>query len=1094
MPPFLSHCVSQLNSSTIPETLIKHSTSRYLRGACMKETNCNGCPKQIHLPDFVLKPKVPPRKIADPAGEYLDVSPDVINETNVDELVDNQNAGLFTPKDQASSFKVNTNKTKYEIKQAVLEALILRLAADPTKAKLLGWLKEYCKQRKRSAILCTPLNLKHPRPSDYCVPTKDNYYADLAAIYAQADDTGSPFYDTATATNTNVLYDTVTDSGVSEGIYDRGSDTDSQPLYTAATDSPTGSNGSGPINRRPSVHVVPMQGGGTVLYDTSMGAIAAGAAETYDNVAHPEDPEYYGFVENPAALYDTATPTAYGTMRPDGVPGAVTYDNLPSSSSAFYDTAGAATAAPLYDQGANNTVYGASPAGASTQRVPAPPPRRTTINAGASDGLYLAPTSLPHPPTPPNRRATAASTPGVYLAPTALENPYGAEALYVSPTYAAANSSFYEAPCTVPVDAKELDPVIFPCGCVYHLSDVLKASDKISHFQSCYYCNCAISRALPPEKIYNAIVFIIPGTVREALVASVEKIIVRASPRRQVLCRILLVVGGVAAVATVLGVVLSQVLGSGSSSSGATTTTASPPLADTDLVAVYNQTRNASGYVLPEYGTFIFDQVLMVINNTAFAVWNSTTAVACQAAASQISVLTSAGVATVALLNRIANVFIGAKTCNVPPSTTTTTSTTTSTKTTITTTPTTTSAPTTLTSTTITSTTTIPTSTTTTTTAAPTTTSTSSTIASTLTSSMTTTLSSTASTSSTTSTTAVSTTAATTAATTTLAQTTPVLTTLLTTTTPTTTTVTIPTATSTSTTITTTPATTTTPTTVTSTTTTTTTSTTPTTTTQTTTVMSTTASSTSTSTTSTTTTLITTTLTTTTTTTSTSTTTTTTTSTTTSTITTTPTTTTVTTTTKTTTKTTTFAPGNTNPTAPDRRRAITHTPPQTTATIPLTTVVKGALNIAIEINQAMYAALTTFSDATGRRIDQSLVIILEHQLTINMAQSAVNYAPRTVTAKVINRVLNESNEYLRKLNPTFAQTDIELPPLRGRSQDALNQANLVIRRNLAAMGCATKPGDYVQVKASEVIKAAMREEMYKRFYNPYKVPPTNSSR
>jgi hypothetical protein len=133
----------------------------------------------------------------------------------------------------------------------------------------------------------------------------------------------------------------------------------------------------------------------------------------------------------------------------------------------------------------------------------------------------------------------------------------------------------------------------------------------------------------------------------------------------------------------------------------------------------------------------------------------------------------------------------------------------------------------------------------------------------------------------------------------------------------------------------------------------------------------------------------------------------------------------------------------------------------------------------------MCTALTSFTDATGRRIDQSLVIILEHQLTINLSQSAVNYDPKTITTKVINRVLNENYEYLRKLNPAFAETEIELPPLRGRSQDTFNQANLVIRRNLAAMGRATKPSEYVKIKIGEAIKAAMREELYARFYNPY---------
>ena len=133
----------------------------------------------------------------------------------------------------------------------------------------------------------------------------------------------------------------------------------------------------------------------------------------------------------------------------------------------------------------------------------------------------------------------------------------------------------------------------------------------------------------------------------------------------------------------------------------------------------------------------------------------------------------------------------------------------------------------------------------------------------------------------------------------------------------------------------------------------------------------------------------------------------------------------------------------------------------------------------------MYAAVKTFEAATGRKIESSLSIPLTHQLNITTSQSATNYNPANITDKDINYVLDKNIEYLRKLNPMFAEAEIELPPLRGKSDDALNKANYIIRRNLAAMGRLTKPSDYVRVKTSEAIKAAMREEMYTHFYNPY---------
>jgi hypothetical protein len=1133
MSLFLSHCNAKLNSSTILEALVRYSISKYLRGAFMKETNCNGCPKPIDLPRFVPKPKVPPKRKTDPKGEYLDISADpeggsakvTVNETDVDRLFDERNAALFTPKGQnPSSFKVNTGNTKYEVKQTVINALILQVAADPAKAGLLGWLKEFNqpKIRRASAILAAPLNLKHPSPKDFCVSTADNYYADLENIYHEATDSVNPFYDTGTdttyAATPHAIYELgqADDSGASAGIYDRGDSSDSDQTYGSAVRiTPPGSDG-----KRRGFFVVPVEGGGMALYATAQGDPDS---QLYDNTGK----NAYGVTEE----YGFLDPTLYAsaTDRPPTPPGMAMYAEATPGSN--YGTIGSvAPSSATYDYGGNNTVYGTQAQrpvvydmGAAARHYGAIGQGGGQAGVTGAKGMMGPPGSqgvagpsgagMPRAPTPPTRRAApvvAASAPGLYLQPMPVENPYGSTGLYVNPTYLAANSPDYEAPCTIPVDAKELDPVIFPCGCAYHLYDVLKASSKIGHFQGCYYCLCAISRALPLDKIYTAVIFIIPKEVREALIAKVEKVItVRSNPRRRAICYTLLAVGGIAAVATALGVVFGS---SGSSSSP--TTAPTPPLADTDLIQAYNQTRNASGDVLPAYGTFVFDQVLMVINNTAFIVWNSTTAVACQAAASQISVLTGAGVATVALLNRIANVFIGARSCNValstlPPSTTTTTSTT-STRTTITTTPATatTTTPTTLTSTSSTTTSTATMAAPTTTTPSTTTsTSTSSTLASTLTSSMTTTLSSTTSTASTTSTTtAMSTTAATTAATTTLAQTTPALTTLLTTSTtaaPTTTstspsttssmTTTIPTTSSTSTTITTTPPTTATPTTVTSTTTTSTSTTTPTTTTKTTTTISTTASTTTSttsstslttpSTTTTTTTLTTTSTTSSTTTTSTSTTTTKTTSTTTTTITTTPTTTTVTTTTKSTTTLTT-AHGNTDPTQPFRRN-VAHTTPRTIATITLTPEAKGALQIAIDVNQVMHKALTIFTEATGRKVDSSLSIPLTHQSNILTSQSATNYNPTTITTKDINYVLDKNNEYLRKLNPAFSETDVELPPLRGKSDDAFNKANYIIRRNLAAMGRPTKPGDYVKVKASEAIKAAMREEMYTHFYNPY---------
>jgi hypothetical protein len=111
------------------------------------------------------------------------------------------------------------------------------------------------------------------------------------------------------------------------------------------------------------------------------------------------------------------------------------------------------------------------------------------------------------------------------------------------------------------------------------------------------------------------------------------------------------------------------------------------------------------------------------------------------------------------------------------------------------------------------------------------------------------------------------------------------------------------------------------------------------------------------------------------------------------------------------------------------------------------------------------------------------VIVLQHQLTIIISQSATNYNPSTLTSNVFNRVLEDCITHLKRLKPTFANTEITLPPLR-KSNDSHDLANLELRRNLAAIGHRTKPSDYVRVKVIEAIKAAMHEEMYQRFYKP----------
>ena len=157
-----------------------------------------------------------------------------------------------------------------------------------------------------------------------------------------------------------------------------------------------------------------------------------------------------------------------------------------------------------------------------------------------------------------------------------------------------------------------------------------------------------------------------------------------------------------------------------------------------------------------------------------------------------------------------------------------------------------------------------------------------------------------------------------------------------------------------------------------------------------------------------------------------------------------------------------------------------------TPSAPLSLEAQGALHIAAMGNSAMSLAFSTFAHAAGRKIPNMLVFNLTHQAVI-IIESAAHYNPAAITPAIIHQAIQDISSYFVALNAKIADARLAIPLAKRGQHDPLNLACAQVRRNLAEMGHdLRKERDF---KTSEVLKAAMRAELYARFF-PAKDPYT----
>ena len=129
----------------------------------------------------------------------------------------------------------------------------------------------------------------------------------------------------------------------------------------------------------------------------------------------------------------------------------------------------------------------------------------------------------------------------------------------------------------------------------------------------------------------------------------------------------------------------------------------------------------------------------------------------------------------------------------------------------------------------------------------------------------------------------------------------------------------------------------------------------------------------------------------------------------------------------------------------------------------------------------MNIALNTFSQATSRKLDNALIFQLTHQVVI-LIESAANYNPAAITAAVINQAIQDTVKYFKLLDPKVADTLLEICPALRSQHDPVNTACASVRRNLVEMGYRIRRNISITVKASEVLKAALRDALYRNIY------------